>query len=1037
MTSRWNGREPRSLGSGAVLLGLVVVWPALLWTVAGWPLPTTIPHPRAIQVAFDQRHLPGEVVVAVLAVMLWLLWAQLMWALLWELVVNGRRLARGSRSAPAPFVIGPLNSLVAKLVSGVVAAGIMAGSSNAVVALPADPIVASVDEKPQPWAEPRPTAAAVEVDPATATWFVSDGDSLWSIAETTLGDGARTPELLALNPDLGSARALRPGMTLALPVGASVPAQPAGPADRSADRAGRLQPTTVEVVPGDNLWRLSEQRLGGTDPAATDASIAAYVRDVVAQNPAEVLDPDLIHPGQLLRFPALNRAGQTPPFPSGSKVPGAGRETETASDAPLDAGLGHSMSRTAETTTDSAPIDPTTAPTTAPTATAAEVGRDQRSGSGSGDKVAPARHGRDPSGTGGEPVVEQPDTGGASGQGSLLAASDVLPVSLGAAGGLLASGALGAVRRRRSYRQAHRTPGTVPAGAGPGLAGVERAVLRLGDDPDAEWMRAALASLSARPVWQGEHVAQPVLARLSDDQLIVELSGPDAMGAPLPWRSGDGGESWSLPRDTPQQELESFHARSVTPTFVTVGVGVMVNLEALGVLKVCGPGDGPRSVVRSLVHELATSPSAGTVDIRSTIPIEGIEAHQLVQERTAESLLTELVAWLDETERRLSGERSSNAYASRVVSNGDSMAPVIVVTDAAGFVELTELAGRASKRSLPVALVVTAEDDTGAVPAVHTMSVDGDRALLAPWGIELDPQLLPAESARRIGRLLVDAADGGEKPLTPESPPSASVTDLPSTAAGGEADAATAEEAPQAGREPNSEPDITVCVLGAVEAEGVASELTSLQLSLLTFLACNGPASRAVVIDALWDGQSISRSRFPNVLAELRSRIGRQHLPEMTDGRYELIGVTTDLGSFEAALVRASSENGPAATETLRAAVELVRGEPLTTPGRRFWTWVDDHTHIAARVEALVADTAARLARRYCDAGEPEQARWACEQGLAASPSDEHLVTLLTEVYLALGKRGSARRLVDGWEDRISRMECGEPSEGPRRRLVG
>ena len=87
--------------------------------------------------------------------------------------------------------------------------------------------------------------------------------------------------------------------------------------------------------------------------------------------------------------------------------------------------------------------------------------------------------------------------------------------------------------------------------------------------------------------------------------------------------------------------------------------------------------------------------------------------------------------------------------------------------------------------------------------------------------------------------------------------------------------------------------------------------------------------------------------------------------------------------------------------------------------------------------EALVADAAARLAELALEIGNTEGARVACEKGLLASPTDVTLVTLLTEVYMSQGKPGLARRLVEGWEDKIGRMECGEPSDEPRKRLVG
>lgn len=43
----------------------------------------------------------------------------------------------------------------------------------------------------------------------------------------------------------------------------------------------------------------------------------------------------------------------------------------------------------------------------------------------------------------------------------------------------------------------------------------------------------------------------------------------------------------------------------------------------------------------------------------------------------------------------------------------------------------------------------------------------------------------------------------------------------------------------------------------------------------------------------------------------------------------------------------------------------------------------------------------------------------------------------LTEVYMAAGKPGQARRVVEAWEDKVSRLDCGEPSNEPRKRLAG
>ncbi|MEW6072150.1 MAG: LysM domain-containing protein [Planctomycetota bacterium] len=68
---------------------------------------------------------------------------------------------------------------------------------------------------PAPASPPAAAAAPAE----GATWTVREGDRLWTIAARTLGDGARWPEIAALNPGLDVGRLYR-GQVLRLPAGA-------------------------------------------------------------------------------------------------------------------------------------------------------------------------------------------------------------------------------------------------------------------------------------------------------------------------------------------------------------------------------------------------------------------------------------------------------------------------------------------------------------------------------------------------------------------------------------------------------------------------------------------------------------------------------------------------------------------------------------------------------------------------------------------------------------------------------------------------
>lgn len=966
-----------SLLTAAVLVALVVGLPVALWLVAGWPLPSSIPRLGDVTLAIEQRNVGAEVVIGTLAAILWALWAQLVWALAWELIVNGQRLARGARTRPAPLVVGPVNTLVVRLVSSMMAATVLATASTSAV-LPATPAMAAEpddDRLDDDGALADHPHAAVARGPR---WEVGAGESLWSIAEATLGDGARSGEILALNPRIASARDVGPGTVLWMPVGAAVPNDRVPVATVGGD-PGPVPAAEVEVVAGDNLWKLSEHRLAEGGRAVDVGSVAAYVDDVVDANRTEIDDPDLIFPGQVFQFPAMNPAPVTPEGPS-------------------------RLEYCAE------PIDATPPPM-------ADAGGPREDGvaldeSGGHDRIGEVDQ-PPPS------IARTDDDGTAAGPIDGDDGDDddddvVAPAAFGFVGAVLAAGALDLIRRRRRYRMAHRRPGFAPAPPDEGLLVVEHSLIRQADPEGWAWIDRAMASLAGRPVWEGETVAQPAIVRLSPDELEVEFGAPDPMAAPVPWERTDDDQFWTLNRTVPASDLPEPATPNPIPTLVTLGDDLMVNLEALGVVAVRASGADPMDVVRSIVHELATSPSASAIDIRSTVTIDGIEGHRLVRQQRPVDLAAELTAWLDDTAAELARCSSVNTYGHRLRFDGDPLVPVVVVTDAAGAAPLGHVLDRAARRTLPIAALVVASDEPEV--ACATIELDDGGARLHPWGIGFAPQLVDAEQARQLGALELEAAAGSDAPL------------------------AVSVSGP--GRPPDDEPpdrvgEIDVLLLGDIEVEGLAEELTSQQASLVSFLAYRGESGRDTIIDALWDGQAISKSRFPNLLAETRAKVGRHHFPEARNGRYELVGVTTDLERFEAGLGRAGAQDGDAEADTLRCALELVRGIPFSPPGRRFWTWVADHSHAGARVEASIADAAARLAELERGARRLDGAKWACERGLAASPTDLTLTTVLTEIYLEMGKPGLARRLVENWEDQIGRLDCGEPSDEPRKRLAG
>jgi LysM repeat protein len=276
----------RSATAVIILVALLAVPPALLVTFVGNPWPSLSP---GWSVRFDD-----ETVIGLLAVVAWILWVQLALCILAE--VAGAFSGKEIRIPGLPAVE---RDLARQLVLVVLAAG--AVGVTVPIGLPsatAAPIETSLLQR----------AAATEVDAAhvaqearevaplnVTTVTVERGDTLWSLAERHLGDGAAFREIADLNEgrDVGAGRVfnasapLVPGMRLDLPAGASL-------VDESE------LPETVVVTSGDTLWGLAEEHL---DDGRQWPKLWKENRGHTFEDGREFEDPDLIQPGWELRIP--------------------------------------------------------------------------------------------------------------------------------------------------------------------------------------------------------------------------------------------------------------------------------------------------------------------------------------------------------------------------------------------------------------------------------------------------------------------------------------------------------------------------------------------------------------------------------------------------------------------------------------------------------------------------------------------------------------------------------------------------------------
>ncbi len=1011
-------------------LAILFAMPIGLWLAVGWPLPTFMPNPQVIgETLSGNRPLPDTFVPKTLAVGLWFIWMQLVYITIVEMVslLQGKLASRTHTLPGLQLMTGRAIATIAFLATSLFARPVGAAPLPLV-----ETSATQVDIASETNGSSDLEASAVNKPVALdqrLRYSVEPGDSWWSIAEQQLGSGHRWQYLREAN--IGQIMSdssqvshqtdiLLPGWQLLVPEAESASVE------------------TVEVQQGDTLWSIAQAEL----PAEADAGQIQDVVDTIAQK-NDITNPNVVHPGMTIDLtesldnkPEVARASQ-PDNAEDSQMASGQQKTqkeEILLQTPPEPSQQYVTSLDVSSQSKSSAVASSTQP---PTLVLHET-----------PKVSHVKSER--------ALVE------AAGPAVDAAA---FFVGLGIGGSILAAKVLMRLRARKQYQLAHREPGAMPKEFDGPLAIVERALYERAEEAELFWIGKALRSLAARPVWDGEKIPQPILAQIDAKQIEVVFESADAVGAPIPWVSTNEGASWRLPRQVDHEDIPSSEALSPTPTFITAGKNVMINLESLGILNVVGSDEQRQGFVRSIVHEIAFSDSAGFVDIFTTAKIAGAETHALVRVASIEDILEETVTWLDNVDTRFATGEISNAYAYRLHNSEDPIAPVLVVLDEKDVKKSVTLLRLAAKRNKPVCVLVLSDTAVLGLTEFVLQFETNNKAFFDPFALEIEPQIVSADAARKLGDISKES-----KQQRDQSPIEVALETVPVVASLVEAkiyeetDAETnvfvdddsqtidmrltgpltqislveteqtAEIETVADDFPIEPGELRISILGHVDIAGVDVELTRQQLSLLTFLACKESATRDTIVDAIWDGQVISKSRFPNLLAETRSKIGRKYLPEATNGLYRLAHSTTDLQLFKKGLAEATVSSEP--LREITRSLTLIRGVPLTVSNSRFWSWVE-HSHFAAGVTSLLADAASSAAESYSKAGDHRKAQWVCEQGLLASPLDEHLIVKMTKTYIALGKPTLARRLVESWEAQVSSLNCGEPSDIPRKHLAG
>lgn len=1002
------------------LLGLLVGPPLALAVVVGWPLPTALPDLARVTESV-RTGIDDAVIVKALALLAWLAWAQVALAVVVEVVA----VARGRVARRLPVLSG-FQAGAGRLVAG----ALLLVASHSEVAPTPDPVrplavaiafdgapaVPVVPHEPVPTPVVRAPAAAPSParDVGLLRYEVRRHDTLWSIAERALGDGMRWREVRDLNAGRTMAGGgvlsadgdhIEPGWVLLLPADAEVEAAavPASTAEGpSAEEPTLANGGSVVLVRGDSLWEVARDRLvEAAGRAPTSNEVRPYWQQTIDANRARLADPanpDLVFAGQQVLLPPLPHwaAPLPPPAPTLDVAP------TPSGDAPPEPPPSEPAVE---------PSGPPAPPPGSPTSTSAPPvvgdGSDPSAPSTSAVGHAPA-----------ENLAVGEDADEEEWPGDVVATG-----LLGVAGTGIAVGLLRALRRRR--RQRLRQPsnsGLAPPAPPPPELDELRTGVHLGADEDhLARLERAVRSLAAVLAKAGKGSVRPRVVQVGENGVEALLTEPTLPAAPG-WRPEASGAVWvsddgEPPAATPEGAVP-------TPTLVSLGRPessgqLYLDLEAERLLAVTGDDDAVAGFARSLVLELAHSVLADGAEV-VVVGLDEPALGRLDQVRVVdrwEDVADDLRASAEQSRDLLAANRWPTPFHARAVSPvADGFAPLVVVCDRAppdeSFAELCDLvAGTATA----VTLVVL----HAPLPGATRIEVAGDRLAIPSLDLVCRTQSVEAATVDQVAVLLTDAEPvPAQLPLLPEED-------------GGDAQA---EASPLRRDEAYGDPpfDVLVRLLGEVEVVGGSRPLSPKQTAVVAYVALHAPVVADRIEDALWPEPTASRrKRLANTISECRSALGARHLPVATDGRYA-VGprLGTDLDLFERRVAFAAAQAPEAAIETLRGAVELLRGPPFAyrNADRTSYVWVDlENWHTTWELKAT--DAALRLARLCLAAGEADGAVWAAERGLLASPTHTGLTEALMEAYAARGDRLAAERVYQNHVASLEKLDIDDVAE--------